>query len=113
MATSSDPSPHSSPSSEKAPSTSSNEIPLPDPTPRELQAFREALLAWYAEVARDLPWRATDDPYRIWVSEIMLQQTRVDQAIPYYREFLERFPSTEALADAERDEGLQVWEGLG
>lgn len=117
MAPSSDSSQPSSPSSEDAPSSrsndGSNELPLPDPTPRELQAFREELLAWYEEVARDLPWRATEDPYRIWVSEIMLQQTRVDQAIPYYREFLERFPSTEALAEAERDEVLQVWEGLG
>lgn len=71
------------------------------------------LLAWYEREKRELPWRSTDDPYSIWVSEVMLQQTRVDQAIPYYHRFLEAFPSVEALAEADLDEVLQQWEGLG
>lgn len=88
-------------------------VALPEPSPRERQLFREDLLDWYRSVARDLPWRRTEDPYRIWVSEVMLQQTRVDQALPYYRRFTERFPTVEDLADAERDEVLKLWEGLG
>lgn len=60
-----------------------------------------------------MPWRKTDDPYRIWVSEVMLQQTRVDQAEPYYHRFLDAFPTVEALAEAELDEVLRCWEGLG
>ena len=75
--------------------------------------FRDDLLAWYESVKRDMPWRETDDPYRIWVSEVMLQQTRVDQARPYYERFVEAFPTVEALAAADRDEVLQLWEGLG
>ena len=58
------------------------------------------LLAWYRRSHRDLPWRQTTDPYRIWASEIMLQQTRVQAAIPYYRRFIDRFPTVEALAAA-------------
>ena len=60
-----------------------------------------------------MPWRATDDPYRIWVSEVMLQQTRVDQAEPFYKRFIEAFPDVESLAGAEQDEVLRLWEGLG
>ena len=71
------------------------------------------LLAWYARGHRDLPWRDTRDPYRIWVSEIMLQQTRAQAVIPYYHRFLERFPSVEALAAAAEDEVLALWSGLG
>src|SRR5215831_16832447 len=71
------------------------------------------LLAWFRKGHRDLPWRATSDPYRIWVSEIMLQQTRAQAVIPYYERFLERFPTVEALAAAPEDEVLALWAGLG
>src|SRR5690349_5158936 len=69
--------------------------------------------AWYARGHRDLPWRSTGDPYRIWVSEIMLQQTRAQAVIPYYERFLTRFPSVPALAAAKEDEVLALWSGLG
>jgi A/G-specific adenine glycosylase len=78
-----------------------------------LSRFRENLLGWFAKFQRDLPWRRTSDPYRIWLSEIMLQQTRVAAAIPYYERFLERFPSVEALASAPQEEVLRLWSGLG
>lgn len=71
------------------------------------------LLEWYHRNRRDLPWRRTSDPYRIWLSEIMLQQTRVDQARPYYERFTARFPDIPSLARAGRDEVLRLWEGLG
>jgi A/G-specific adenine glycosylase len=71
------------------------------------------LLDWYAVEARDLPWRKTQDPYAIWVSEIMLQQTRVETVLRYYPRFLDRFPSIQALADASIDDVLKAWEGLG
>ncbi len=71
------------------------------------------LLDWYRRSRRDLPWRQTDDPYRVWVSEIILQQTRVAQGTAYYLRFLERFPDVESLAAASPDEVLKVWEGLG
>lgn len=77
------------------------------------QAFRKALLDWYDENKRDLPWRKTQDPYAIWVSEIMLQQTRVDTVIPYYERFLEWFPTIEHLANASEQKLLKAWEGLG
>ncbi len=76
-------------------------------------AFRRALLRWYDLNRRDLPWRNTRDPYRIWLSEIMLQQTRVAAVLEYYRVFLERFPSVEALAAASEDAVLAAWSGLG
>ena len=71
------------------------------------------LLAWYADHGRDLPWRRTRDPYRLWVAEVMLQQTQVATVIPYYERFLARFPMVEALAAASLDEVLKLWEGLG
>lgn len=71
------------------------------------------LLQWYRENARDLPWRRVEDPYPIWVSEIMLQQTRVAAVLGYYTRFLEAFPSVEALADAPEEQLLKQWEGLG
>jgi len=74
---------------------------------------RRALLTWYDANKRDLPWRRTRDPYAIWVSETMLQQTRVDTVIPYYERFLERFPDVEALATADSDDVLGEWAGLG
>jgi len=73
----------------------------------------EDLLLWYLENKRDLPWRRTNDPYRIWVSEVMLQQTQVDTVIPYYQRFLKKYRSIKALAKAKEDELLKVWEGLG
>ena len=73
----------------------------------------DALLARYDAHRRDLPWRASRDPYRVWVSEVMLQQTRVETVLPFYRDFLARFPSVEGLAAAEVDEVLARWSGLG
>src|SRR6266478_4428607 len=80
---------------------------------RELATFRRQLLGWFREFQRDLPWRHTTDPYRIWLSEIMLQQTRVAAAIPYYERFLQRFPDVRALAAAPQEEILRAWSGLG
>ena len=71
------------------------------------------LLAWYDKEARDLPWRQNTDPYRVWVSEIMLQQTRVEAVIPYYERFLAAFPDLKALADAPEEQLLKLWEALG
>lgn len=79
----------------------------------KIERFRVTLLSWYDIEKRDLPWRKNNDPYRIWVSEIMLQQTRVDTVIPYYLNFMHTFPSIEALANAEEDTLLKAWEGLG
>ncbi|HYO81269.1 MAG TPA: A/G-specific adenine glycosylase [Bryobacteraceae bacterium] len=76
-------------------------------------SFAADLLGWYASARRDLPWRRTTDPYAIWVSEIMLQQTRVVAAIPYYERFLQRFPTVQALARASEQELLSAWAGLG
>jgi len=75
--------------------------------------FRRRLLAWYAEYGRDLPWRNTDNPYHVLVSEIMLQQTQVDRVIPKYHEFLEKYPDVEHLADAPTDEVKETWKPLG
>jgi A/G-specific adenine glycosylase len=75
--------------------------------------FRWLLLDWYRHAGRDLPWRRTRDPYAIWVSEVMLQQTRVATAIPYFERFLERFPTIASLAAASESELLGAWAGLG
>ena len=75
--------------------------------------FATALAEWYRTAARDLPWRRTRDPYRIWLSEIILQQTRVEQGLPYYEKFLERYPTVKHLAAAADDEVFRLWEGLG
>jgi A/G-specific adenine glycosylase len=79
----------------------------------ERRALRTALLKWFKKAARDLPWRRTRDPYAIWVSEVMLQQTRVDTVLRYYDRFLEKFPTTHALAGAEQDDVMAAWSGLG
>jgi len=76
-------------------------------------AFRRRLLAWYARNARDLPWRRTRDPYRILVSEIMLQQTQVERVRAFYRRFLGRFPTVGALAEARPEAVREAWDGLG
>ena len=75
--------------------------------------FSTQLLAWYEAFGRDLPWRRTRDPYRIWLSEIILQQTRIAQGTAYWERFVERFPSVEDLAAASEDEVLLLWQGLG
>lgn len=75
--------------------------------------FSKELLVWYDRSKRDLPWRRHRDPYYIWVSEIMLQQTRVDTVIPYFQRFIERFPSITDLAEAPEEDVLKLWEGLG
>ncbi|HEX7422523.1 MAG TPA: A/G-specific adenine glycosylase [Terriglobales bacterium] len=80
---------------------------------KDMAAFRRALLRWYDQHRRDLPWRETRDPYRIWLSEIMLQQTRVAAVLDHYRIFLERFPNVRALAAASEDAVLAAWSGLG
>lgn len=77
------------------------------------QAFQQDLISWFQAEQRDLPWRKDKDPYKIWVSEIMLQQTKVDTVIPYFHRFIEQFPSIESLAAAEEERVLKAWEGLG
>ncbi|MEQ9398718.1 MAG: A/G-specific adenine glycosylase [Longimicrobiales bacterium] len=87
---------------------------LPDPPDEDrVRTMREALLDHYDRTARDLPWRGEDDPYRVWVSEVMLQQTRVDTVLGYYGPWLERFPDVASLAGADLDEVMLAWEGLG
>ena len=75
--------------------------------------FTESILRWYAENGRDLPWRRTRDPYAVWLSEIILQQTRVAQGWAYWERFMERFPTVEDLAAAPEDEVMRLWQGLG
>ncbi|MEN0111126.1 MAG: A/G-specific adenine glycosylase, partial [Planctomycetota bacterium] len=75
--------------------------------------MRTKLLAWYDDHARDLPWRRSRDPYRVWVSEVMLQQTRVDTAQPYFERFVAAFPTVGDLAAADEADVLRLWEGLG
>ncbi len=82
-------------------------------SPRSASNLQSRLLNWYAANARDLPWRKTRDPYRVWISEIMLQQTQVEAVIPYYRRWLKRFPNVKALAEAPLKDVLATWEGLG
>ncbi len=83
------------------------------PDRARIRKLQRNLTAWYKRNGRDLPWRKTRDPYRIWVSEIMLQQTRVETVLPYYQRFLSRFPTVRDLADAPLEQVLKVWEGLG
>ena len=79
----------------------------------DAMAFRRALLYWYDRARRELPWRGTRDPYRVWLSEIMLQQTRAEAVAPRYEAFLSRFPTVEALAAADEEAVLKAWEGMG
>jgi A/G-specific adenine glycosylase len=79
----------------------------------DLVRVRASLVDWYRGARRDLPWRRTRDPYRVWVAEAMLQQTRVETVIPYYERFVERFPTAQALADADEQDVLHAWAGLG
>src|SRR6188472_2233081 len=83
------------------------------PLPASRQWFRRRLLEWYRKNGRDLPWRQTRDPYRILVSEVMLQQTQVDRVLPKYHEWLEKYPSLSALAQADQDDVTDTWRPLG
>jgi len=89
------------------------EAPLDAADAGAVARFKTRLLAWYAEARRDLPWRRTRDPYRVWVSETMLQQTRVETVVPYYERFLREFPTVGALAEAPEARVLSLWSGLG
>ena len=82
-------------------------------SPARRQRLRRKLKTWYDGAARNLPWRETSDPYRIWISEIMLQQTTVAAVVPYYQRFFEAFPNLKSLAEAEEHQVLKLWEGLG
>src|SRR6202451_3666318 len=82
-------------------------------SPAGIRMFQKELLGWFDTHARDLPWRRSADPYRIWISEIMLQQTRVTAVLDYYARFLSLFPSIAALAKAEEPDVLAAWSGLG
>src|SRR5436309_4622419 len=80
---------------------------------REVGVLRQDLLTWFQKFQRDLPWRRTKDPYAIWISEVMLQQTRVAAVLPYYERFLKRFPTVLKLAEAPEEDVLTAWSGLG
>ena len=82
-------------------------------TSRSIPTLRSSLLAWYREQGRILPWRTTRDPYAIWISEIMLQQTQVKTVLPYYQRWLQQFPTVHDLAEADQQTVLKAWEGLG
>ncbi|WP_158738415.1 A/G-specific adenine glycosylase [Alteribacillus sp. YIM 98480] len=79
----------------------------------DINEFQHNLIDWYNHHKRELPWRKNQDPYRVWVSEIMLQQTKVDTVIPYFNRFMEWFPTPEALAEAKEEKVMKAWEGLG
>jgi len=87
--------------------------PLPVPPPADRRRFRQRLLVWYGRHGRDLPWRKTDDPYHILVSEIMLQQTQVERVLPKYAEWLDKYPSFDALAAAPETDVTATWYPLG
>jgi len=78
-----------------------------------MKDFSARLVEWYLQNKRELPWRTTKDPYKIWLSEIILQQTRVAQGLPYYLKFIEKYPNVRALANADEQEVLRLWQGLG
>jgi len=84
-----------------------------DFTPRTLAKFQSSLLGWFSAHRRDFPWRSSRDPYRIWIAEIMLQQTRIAAVLPYYDRFLKKFPTVESLRRARLQEVLKMWSGLG
>src|SRR3989338_7860889 len=78
-----------------------------------MAAFSKKLLTWYHSRTRPMPWRGEKDPYKIWLSEVMLQQTQVETVIPYYKKWLQKFPTLKHVARASEDEVLKMWEGLG
>lgn len=86
---------------------------MPRLDPEQVREFQRRLLRWYARHGRDLPWRRTRDPYRILVSEVMLQQTQVERVLGYYEPFLRRYPTIEALASSPEPQVREAWEGLG
>src|ERR1044071_7264064 len=89
-------------------------MPTPSlPSPAVRRRFRQRLLTWYRANGRDLPWRRTDDPYHILVSEVMLQQTQVDRVLPKYHEWLAKYPTFAALADAPERDVIETWYPLG
>ena len=75
--------------------------------------FSSKLISWYKKNKRDLPWRETKDPYKVWISEVILQQTRVNQGLPYYIKFLEKYPTLKELSLASEKDVLLLWQGLG
>src|SRR5688500_11197109 len=83
------------------------------PTSIQRRSFARRLLAWFDRRARDLPWRRRRDPYAVWISEVMLQQTQVATVVNYFPRFLQAFPSVTALAAADEADVLRLWEGLG
>jgi A/G-specific adenine glycosylase len=85
----------------------------PEFTPRQLAKFQSNLLGWFSAHRRDFPWRVSRDPYRVWIAEIMLQQTRIAAVMPYYDRFLKKFPTVELLRRARLEEVLKMWSGLG
>src|ERR687895_2637554 len=86
---------------------------MPATLPTRVPRVEEALLAWFEDNGRDLPWRRTRDPWRVLVSEVMLQQIQVKRAVPFYERFLTRFPTVEALARAPLSDAIRVWGDLG
>ncbi len=91
-----------------------HETAMPHPIPAHTkESFQRTLLSWYRRHRRNLPWRTSRDPYRIWIAEVMLQQTRIVAVLPYYKKFLEQFPSVRQLALAPEQEVLRAWSGLG
>ncbi len=97
----------------KAQNKSAASAPVELGSPSARQAFRRRLLSWYGRKRRNLPWRDSRDPYRIWISEVMLQQTRVSAVVPYYQRFLQQFPDMQALAAVPEQAVLAAWSGLG
>ena len=81
--------------------------------PKSTPVFSNKLILWYLDHKRELPWRTTTEPYYIWLSEIILQQTRVAQGLPYYNAFISTFPTIEILANASEEKVLKIWQGLG
>ena len=80
---------------------------------RPMEYFAEKLLSWYGRHKRSLPWRGESDPYKIWLAEVMLQQTQVNTVIPYYHRWLKKFPNVNSVAKDTQDAVLKMWEGLG
>jgi len=97
----------------RCPLPPADHTPTPLPSPGRKRRLRRRLLPWYRAHRRDLPWRRRRDPYAVWMAEVLLQQTQVPTALPYYEALLKRFPTVKALAEAPRQAVLKVWEGLG
>jgi A/G-specific adenine glycosylase len=96
----------------RSPREPSNAAAMIDWPASQIRQLRRRLLAWTRRTRREMPWRGVGDAYRVWISEIMLQQTTVAAVIPYYERFLTRFPTLKSLADADEQDVLSAWEGL-